>query len=138
MIILLKSLFLFDYKNSRGDNSLQIWADELPMQEGDRGRLDSKIDMLARAGDNLPPRLLQPTKEKHIMEIAVNGRIAIRLMLCRGPFSMKDEFTFLFGTLEKNRKYIPRDAPKRADTNRSKLLLDRKRRCRHEPFQKLP
>jgi len=125
---------LFDFNDGR--NVIKDWADGLPMQKRDRGRLDSKVDMLAKAGDDLPPRLLQPTKSRHIMELALNGQMILRLMLCRGPFSMKNEFTFLFGAVEKNRKYIPKDAPERADGNRTDLILNPSKRCKHEQFSK--
>jgi hypothetical protein len=134
MIILFQKFFLFDFENAQGDNILQVWADNMPMQKKDRGRLDSKIDMLAKSGDNLPPKLLQPTKSKHIMEIAVNGPVALRVMLCRGPFNMKNEFTFLYGATEKNRKHVPRDAPERANGHRDDLLLNPNRRRKHERF----
>jgi hypothetical protein len=134
MIITFKRFNLFDFYT--GGNVIQDWADELPLQKKDRGRLDSKIDLLAKHGDDLPPKLLQPTRSRHIMEIAVNNQIAIRVMLCRGPFLMNNEFTFLFGATEKNRKYKPKDAPERADKNRGDLILNPNQRCKHEQFNK--
>jgi hypothetical protein len=134
MIILLRSFLLFDFEDANKKNVMQVWADNLPMQKRDRGRLDSKIDMLAQAGDDLPPKLLQPTRSKHIKEIAVNGQVALRAMLCRGPSNMKSEFTFLFGATEQNRKYVPRDAPEKADSHRGDLILNPNRRCKHEKF----
>jgi hypothetical protein len=129
---------LFDYLDSHGRNVMQDWADNLPMQKRDRGRLDSKIDMLAIAGDDLPPGLLQNTRCRHIMEIAVNGQVALRPMLCRGPFAMQREFTFLFGAVERDRKYEPKDAPERGEANRLDLLADEEKRCEHERFNKAP
>jgi hypothetical protein len=126
---------LFDYKDYNGDNVMQVWADNLPLQKKDRGRLDSKIDMLERVGDDLPPGLLQNTRCNHILELAANGQVAIRAMLCRGPITMQNEFTFLFGATERDRKYVPRDAPQKADKNRSDLIST-KRRCKHARFQK--
>lgn len=127
---------LFDYVDSRGRNVMQDWADNLHMEKEYRGRLDSKIDMLANAGDQLPPGLLQKTKCVHIMELAVSGRVALRLMLCRGPFAMQSEFTFLFGATERDKKYVPRDAPQRAETNRLDLLKHPEKRRDHERFVK--
>ena len=125
---------IFDYIDPNGKNIMQYWANKLPMQRRDRGRLDSKIDMLITAGDDLPPGLLQNTRCKHIMEIAVNSQVALRPMLCRGPFNMKSEFTFLFGATERDAKYVPKNAPERAEGNRLDLLADPDRRCEHERF----
>lgn len=126
---------LLDYLDSRGRNVMQAWADRLGLNQKMRGRLDAKIDMLASIGDGLSPELLQNTKSKHIMEMAVNSRqLALRPMLCRGPFDMQGEFTFLFGAIEKNRKYIPSDAPARANANRDDLLVNPGKRCEHERF----
>lgn len=136
MIIPYRKFNLFDYKDSNGENIVQYWADRVPVQKKDRGRLDSKIDMLERAGDSLPPKLLQSTKARHIMEITVNGQVALRVLLCRGPIVMKNEFTFLFGATEKDRKYNPKDALKRSDRNRTDLILNPNQRCKHEQFNK--
>jgi hypothetical protein len=127
---------LFDYLDTHGRNVMQDWADSLPMQRRDRGRLDSKIDMLAKAGDQLPPGLLQNTRCRHIMEIKVNGQVALRPMLCRGPFAMQSEFTFLLGVVERDRRYVPPDAPERAEANKLDLLAHAERRCEHERFNK--
>ncbi len=126
---------LFDYKDSNGINVMQFWANQMSMQKRDRGRLDSKIDLLARAGDNLPPKLLHTTRCKHIMHLVVNGEVALRPMLCRGPFDHRREFTFLFGTTERDRKFVQRDAPERAEQNRNDLICHSENRCKHERFR---
>ena len=133
-----KHFLLFDYLDSHGRNVMQDWADSLPMQKRDRGRLDSKIDMLERAGDKLPPGLRQNTRCRHIKELAVNGRVALSPMLCRGPgpFSMQSEFTFLCGAVERDVKYVPSDAPERAEERRLDLLAHADKRCKHERFSK--
>lgn len=136
MIILYHKINLFDFKVSNGKNAVQYWADSVPIQKKDRGRLDSKIDMLKRVGDDLPPKLLQSTRERHIKEIAVNGQVALRLLLCHGPIVMKNEFTFLFGATERDKKYNPKDSPERADKNRSDLISNPSQRCKHEQFSK--
>jgi len=115
---------LFDCLDSRGRNVMQGWA--MGLGEERRARLDLKIELLERSGDSLPPKLITPTSGKpryrNILEMRVNGRVALRPMLCRGPFAMQSEFTFLFGAEERNRKYVPLDAPQRADKNRLVLL----------------
>jgi len=137
MIIILEKWRRFDYIDSHGRNVMQLWADSLPMSKRDRGRLDSKIDMLGKEGDNLPPGLLQDTRCSHIKEIRVNGQVALRALLCRGPFDMQREFTFLLGAVERDRRYVPRDAPERAEGNRCDLLKrGRQGRKKHERFSK--
>ncbi len=116
---------------------MQVWADGLGLSQRLRARLDVKINILAQAGDQLPPKLVQNTKSKHIMEIAVNSRtVALRPMLCRGPSNMQEEFTFLFGATERDRKYTPADALERANKNRDDLIARPGNRCEHETFSK--
>jgi len=127
----------FDYKNANGYNVIQVWAKQT-LQIRDQGRLDSKIDLLERTETNLLPKLLHTTtkRTKHILHLVINGEVAIRPMLCRGTIDFKNEFTFLFGATEKDRKLVPRDAPERADDNREDLILHPRHRCKHERFKK--
>ncbi len=68
--------------------------------------------------------MLTDTKERQIKELCVNGNVALRLLLCKGPQSnlKNEEFTLLFGAAERDRKYIPRDAVMRAEGNRLLVL----------------
>lgn len=124
---------LFDYCLN-GFNVMQEWAIGISMR--DRGRLDSKIDMLARAGGDLPPGLVHNTRCRHIMHLAINGEVALRPMFCRGPIDHDKEYTFLFGTTEQDRKLVDRKAPEKAEENRSDLILHPENRCKHERFGK--
>lgn len=128
---------LFDYLDSRGRNVMQWWA--LGLSEEQRARLDLRIDVLKRAGGDLPPKLLTPTsgrpRQRHIMEMPIKGKVALRPMLCRGPFAMRSEFTFLFGAFERDRVYVPFDAPQQAEKNRLALLkIGEHGREKHKPF----
>jgi len=126
---------IFDYLDRRGRNVMQEWAQNINMQKRDRARLDLKIDMLSMHGDDLLPQVLQSTKNKHILELTVNGKVALRPMLCRGPIKMNGEFTFLFGATERDRKYIPNNALEKTEENRIDLLeKPRDKRCFHEEF----
>lgn len=126
---------IFDYLDRRGRNVMQEWANKISLQNRDRARLDLKIDMLSMHGDELLPQTLQSTKSKHILELTVNGKVALRPMLCRGPVKMNDEFTFLLGVTERDRKYVPSDALERAEKNRLDLQENPKnKRCFHEEF----
>ena len=71
------------------------------------------------------------------MHLVVNGEVALRPMLCRGPFDHRREFTFLFGTTEQqDPKFVQRDAPERAEQNRNDLICHSENRCKHERFRK--
>jgi hypothetical protein len=130
---------LFDYKDTNGYIVMQTWADTMPMQKRDRGRLDNRIDILERAEANLlPPGLLHPTRCRHIMHLVVKGQVTLCPMICRGTVDFQNEFTFLFGATEKDRKYVPKNAPKIADNNREDLKLHTQYRCKHERFNKNP
>jgi len=114
---------LFDYLDSRDRNVMQEWA--LDLGEDQRARLDLKIDMLQRAGEDAP-KLLTPTsgrpRQRHIWEMPIKGEVALRPMLCRGPITMGSEFTFLSGAVERDRVYVPLNAPQRAEANRIDLI----------------
>lgn len=116
---------LFDYLDSRDRNVMQEWASVF--NEEQRGRLDLKIEVLERVEveEDLPPKLLTPTsgkpRQRHILEIPMKGKVALRPMLCRGPF-VRGEFTFLFGAVERDRVYVPSNAPLRAEANRLDLM----------------
>ncbi len=133
--MIIKLVELFDYK-IQGINVMQFWATEMSMSKRDRGRLDSKIDLLAQVEDGLPPKLVHRTRCRHIMHLVVNGEVALRPMFCRGPLYPRREFTFLFGTTERDRKLVQEDAPERAEQNRNDLIHHPENRCKHERFTK--
>lgn len=126
---------LFDYKDSNG-NIMQIWATQMCMQKRERARLDNRIDILRRVEHDLPPGLLHPTRFPQIKELVVNGPVALRPMLCFGPFDLDKECTFLFGTIERDRKLVDRSAPQKAQQNREDLIRHPDNRCKHERFAK--
>ena len=66
MIIILQKAFLFDFTDPDGNNVIQVWADELPLQKRTRAKIESKIDMLAKAGDDLPPKLFATSYDARI------------------------------------------------------------------------
>lgn len=50
-----------------------------------------------------------------------------------GSPNYNKEFTLLYGAIEKDTKYIPRDAPEQAESRRLKVVADPdNRRCAHE------
>ena len=123
---------LYDYQNRRGENEIAAWTRGL--QKKDRARLNEKLDRLAEHGTGLLPKLLSgPIKgHRHIYELKINGSVALRPLLCKGPEDMDGEFTILYGAFERDNRFDPADAPDRADDNREKLIAGTARRCIHE------
>jgi hypothetical protein len=122
---------LFDYVDNRGVNDFKEWSKGL--EKKDLAKLNSKLDSLQKE-PSLPPQLLAgPLGGLPIYKLRINGNVALRPMLCKGPVNMGEEFTLLFGAEEKDRKLIPADAVKRADDRRQEVVQNpTQRRCPHE------
>jgi hypothetical protein len=128
------SLSLYDFVDNKGRNVMRLWATKRGLTKRDRGQLNQKIDMLQLNGFGLYPNLLAGpiNKQKHIYKLVIHGQVMLRPMLCKGPFEMDAEFTFLSGAVELNFK-LDTD-PAEATANREILLADRKRRVLHERY----
>lgn len=113
---------LFDYRDARNENIILNWLNDL--QKPDRARMDRKLQALQDNGPNLSSELLSDTPSRHIKKIRLNGRVAPRLLLCRGPVVMDGEFTLLFGATERDRKFVPPNAIGIADENRDRVVAD--------------
>lgn len=122
---------IYDFRDHRGMNPVKGWLDGL--QKPDRIRMNHRIDMLRDKGLSLCPGLAGPLKESHhLYKIRVNGRVAPRLFLCKGPIHMEEEFTLLYGAFETNDK-LPEGTIEAAERNRNAVILShRERRCEHE------
>ena len=120
---------LFDFLDDRGRNIISEWTREL--QKPERARLDQKLDMLQQVGNELPPKLLADSGVRHIKKLRINGRVALRPMLCKGPIENDQEFTLLCGAQERDRRLIPPDAVQQAALNRHIVIEDPERRCFH-------
>ena len=120
---------LYDFSDEKGMSIIEPWRKGLTKRS--RGQLDSKIDMLAVSGMELPTGLLAGpiNKTKHIYKLKIYADIMLRPMFCKGPFNMDDEFTLLTGAVEIQGKLTP--DPSVAVDNRNILLADRKRRVTH-------
>lgn len=125
---------IYHFTDARGNSVLRVWVDEIRLPMRQRGQLDRKIDSLAQNGPNLSPQLLAGTRSRHIRKLKVKSNIQLRPMLCAGPLNMDQEFTLLFGAVERDFKFDPIDAPERAEANRITLLSDHSRRMDHESF----
>src|ERR1017187_9822178 len=122
---------LYDFTDNRGENVLSAWAQSAGLTGRDRGALNQKIDMLQMHGPDLPPKLLAGpiNKQRHVYKLIVHADRMLRPMLCKGPFDMQAEFTFLLGAIEKDFK-LDHD-PSEATANRAILLGERNRRTSH-------
>jgi hypothetical protein len=89
--------------------------------------------MLEDNGPNLGPELLAgPLKGyPHIYKIKINGRVALRPLLCKGPVNMESEFTLLKGAFEVGGKWQPPSAPSDAVTRRQTVERNPNRRRDH-------
>src|SRR5438132_10269380 len=92
---------LYDYRNHRGDNPVREWCQRL--QKPDRARMSKKIDLLGTSGIDLCPGLVGPLHgSPHLHKIKINGSVAARLLLCKGPINMDTEYTLLLGAFERD------------------------------------
>ena len=124
---------LYDYVDASRVNDFAEWCRGL--QRPDLARLNRKLKMLADNGPNLGPKLLAgPLRGyAHIYKIRVNGRVALRPLLCKGPIDNDHEFTLLEGAFEQDRKWVPSNAREVAVDRRTEVINDPDaRRCAHE------
>ena len=122
---------LYDYQDGSGNNDFESWSKGL--QKYDRAKLSRKLKMLEDNGPDLGPRLLAgPIKHHaHIYKLIINGRVALRPLLCKGPINNETEFTLLKGAFEVDWKWVPADAPSDAETRRNTVKANPQRRCNH-------
>jgi phage-related protein len=123
------SVTIYDYLMHDGHNPFKEWTRSLGKPE--LAKLNQKLDMLERCGGDLPPGLLSDTNLPNIKKIRINGKVALRPLLCRGPINVHTEFTLLHGCIEKDRK-LPKGSLDLAETRRNDIINDRHRRTKHE------
>ncbi|TAL13957.1 hypothetical protein EPN95_04690 [Patescibacteria group bacterium] len=121
---------LYDYLDNRGRNIIKDWIQDLEKTE--RMKLKAKLLTLEKSGPDLSPGLLAGTKLPHIDKIKVHGSVQPRLLLCRGPIDLHQEFTLLLGVTERDGK-LPKNAEQTAEDHRQEVLRDPSlRRTIHE------
>ena len=121
---------LYDYVDGRERNVIADWCRGL--QKKDRIRLVKRMDILGESGHELCPGLAGPVHNSpHLYKIKVNGNVAVRLLLCKGPWDMDSEYTFLLGTFESDDK-LPPGTLEAAEERRADILTNENRRCLHE------
>lgn len=120
---------VYDIVMHDGANPFMEWARR--RQKPERAKLDQKLDMLEMYGADLSVGLLSDTSHPHIKKIRINGRVALRPLLCRGPTDMQGEFTLLVGCVERDRK-LPPNAIQTAVERRQQLIDGQLGRIKHE------
>jgi hypothetical protein len=113
---------VYDFIDEGGHNVIEEWLGGLDKQL--RARMRAKLDVLLTVETDLPPKMLTDTKNPQIKELIVNAKEALRLFLCRGPQLKNEEWTLLFGAVERDTKYVPRNALELAEANRQLALRD--------------
>ena len=115
---------IYDYKDGRGKNVIQVWKKDIPKLQ--LKKLQAKLDILAKAGPELPPGLLIKTEVEYIYKIKVQGNPKLRPMLCYGPVGEEKAFTLLIGVREISWKFDPPNAESEAGERRKKVLANPK------------
>jgi len=129
---------IYDYCDHRGINVIEDWLTN-NLQVPERARVLRKLDALRDNGPDLSSDLLSDTPSPHIKKIRVNGRVAPRLLLCRGAINIgAREFTLLFGCTEKDRKFVPLNSIGRAEENRTFVIAEPLKRRVKRVFEESP
>lgn len=128
---------IWHFLNEQGEDVIQEWV-QRHVQRREMGRLQNKVDMLARSGSGLVPHLLADTGEPHIKKLKVKGSVQLRPLLCRITDNDADEeeFVLLMGAKEVGFQYEPADALKEAAQRREVVLNDESRKTAHVRFRK--
>lgn len=125
---------VFEFCDSDGTNGCIVsWLRIERIDKRSRTLLDVKIDLLRQYGPNLPGDLLTsgPIDGGHIYKLKVRASVMLRPLLCKGPIEKDKEYTFLRGAIERNGK-LPEADVRRAETNRTILVSDPRRRREYE------
>jgi hypothetical protein len=80
---------LFDYAGKDPIGEVRAWRDRL--QVAQQAQLDQKLDVLARADNEMLPGLIagplrvKGVKYPHIYKLQIGGKVRLRPFLCRAP-----------------------------------------------------
>lgn len=121
----------FYLKGRRRDNCIRGWLERERIPKAQIAAFQDKIDTLEESGPEMVPGFISETPvATDIYKMKIRGHKGmkqLRPMCCRGPFG-PDEYTILFGAVERDGKLVPDDAKKRAQENLKALRADRTRR----------
>ena|SRR3989442_15562768 len=122
---------VYDYVDARGSNDFEAWSKSL--QKPELAKLNRRLKALEDNGPALLPQMLAGplTGYPHIYKLKMNGRVALRPLLCKGPINNETEFTLLKGAFEVGNQWQPASAPSEAVTRRGIVVADPRRRTPH-------
>src|SRR5215467_14566416 len=104
---------IYDHRDRRGQNPVLAWC--VRLEKKDLARMNQRIDILEEKGKDLCPGLAGPLHgSPHLYKIKVNGNVAPRLLLCKGPIDMEAEYTLLLGEFERDDE-LPEGTLERAE-----------------------
>jgi hypothetical protein len=113
---------LYDYRDYRGRNPVKEWCELL--QKSDLAKMNLRIERLEKNGHELCPGLASNLHGfPHLYKIKVNGSVAARLFLCKGPINMEIEYTLLLGAFEKD-DALPEGTLEAADDYRKQVIAN--------------
>lgn len=132
---------IYDYIDEHGLNDIAEWTRK-KLQKPQRAKLNSKLNMMAENGSDLPPGLLIKTEVEYIYKIKVQGNPKLRPMVCKGLFKVIDEetgeekdeeaYTLLVGAKEISWDFETKGADFEAAIRRQIILDNPERRRKHE------
>jgi hypothetical protein len=123
---------IYNYRDHRGRNPVAEWCRK-KLQKKDLAKMNHRIDLLGKSGHELCPGLASNLHgAPHLHKIRINGDVAPRLILCKGPINMAAEYTLLLGEFERDDK-LPEGTLELAESYRQDIIKDPKnRRGLHE------
>ena len=118
---------IYEWVDKNGRGVVTNWP---KLQESQRAKLDSKLDMLVNA--HVDPKTRQASLsgllvgpgfggQQYIYKLRVRGNVQLRPMICLGPLGM-NEWTVLYPSTEKGDELIPSDAAALAEARRLEIL----------------
>ena len=99
------NIALWTFVSESGREVLRDWANRIGLPTLVRAQLDQKLDVLRQQPFDvvIHTHLLAPVgKQRHIYKLRVNGKVAARPMLCRGPLANESAYTLLVGAVERD------------------------------------
>ncbi len=112
---------LFEVTSEGGKGILSKWMVKHPQH---RGKTKARVDQLRQYGIGSEETLGWCCHEGDgIWKVKVKAKPQFRPHLCKGPFSMDDEATFLETAIEESFELDPPDVKERA-IKRRELLID--------------
>jgi hypothetical protein len=113
---------------------MKEWEEKLARQGDSLALLEQALDRLEQARpEDLPHLIAGPLSSHHeLYKLQVGGKIRLRPILCRGPADKRRELTFLVPAYERNWKFDPPDAVKRAQRRLNEIKADPEKRRRYD------